>query len=272
MIEIVIPTLGRINNQITLNSLPEAYKNKTTLVVQEHEYDETLQKYGNICSVWKLPPGTKGISWTRKHIANKWNGKRIFVMDDDLKFVQLKNNGEKMVSSPATDDEFEKMMSEVERHMDDGIIHGGLGVNNTPPVLTPYNYNCRVYTNMFFSEDFPSDEIDFGTDYELMPEDFYITLQLLTSGNQNVVFNHFRVNPSATNAKGGCETFRTIENHNRGQEILAQKFPDFVKVTSKIQSSGPWAGLEKKALSIKWKKAFESSVNNEQNSLDEFFN
>lgn len=270
MIEIIIPTLGRVDKQVTLDNLPDKWKSVTTLVVQEHEHDEMKQRYSDICNIWCLPPETFGISWTRKHIAEHWKGKRIFVMDDDLKFVQLTDNGEKMVGAPAEEKDFDHMFSEVERLMDEGIMHGGLGVNNTPPSTNPYNHNSRVYTNMFFSEQFPVDEIDFGTDYELMPEDFFITLQLLTAGHQNVCFNHFRVNPSATNAKGGCETFRTIENHNRGQEILAEKFPEFVTVTTKVQTSGPWAGMEKKALSIKWKKAYESSQKPET-SLESFF-
>ena len=112
---------------------------------------------------------------------------------------------------------------------------------------------------------------DFGEDYVLMPEDFYVTLQLLTNGYQNVIFNHARVNPSATNAKGGCETYRTIENHNRGQEILAEKFPDFVEVYEKEQTTGPWKGMKKKALKIKWKQAYESSKSKGNASLDEFF-
>lgn len=269
MLEIIIPTLGRQDSQITLNNLPEKWQKATTLVVQEHEYDEMVDKYGDVCSVWKLPAETKGISWTRKHIADNWKGKRIFVMDDDLKFVQLQHNGEKMVGANATEENFDFAMSEVERLMDEGIVHGGFGVNNTPPSENPYNYNSRVWTNMFFSDEVP--EVDFGTEYELLPEDFYVTLQLLTKGYENVCFNHFRVNPSATNAKGGCETFRTIENHNRGQEILAEKFPEFVTVTSKTQTSGPWAGKEKKALSVKWKKAYESSQAVVSLSLDGFF-
>jgi len=268
MLEIIIPTLGRCDNQITLNSLPHKWKKNTTLVVQEHEYDYMNKKYGNSCSVWRLPSGTKGIAWTRKHIANNWKNKNIFVMDDDLKFVQLKDVEGKMIGSSPTEEEFDFTMSEVSRHMQEGVVHGGFAVNNTPPVPNPYNYNSRIWTNVFYSADFPVDQIDFGTQYELMPEDFYVNLQLLTKGYKNVIFNHFRVSPSATNAKGGCAEYRTINNHNRGQEILAELFPEVCYSTSKAQTSGPWAGQEKKALSIQWKKAFESS---QISSLESFF-
>jgi hypothetical protein len=265
MIEIIIPTLGRCDNQITLESIPDSYKKQVTLVVQEQEYDYMKEKYGDTCSVWKLPAGTKGIAWTRKHISEHWKGKKVFIMDDDLKFVKLDAD---LKGKPPTDEQFAEMIDQVERFMNDGYVHGSLGTHNTPPSPKPYSFNSRMYTNVFYSHEFDPSEIDWGTDYELMPEDFYVNLQLLTTGFKNVVFNHFRVNPSATNAKGGCETFRTIENHNRGQEILGEKFPQFVEVYEKEQTSGPWAGKKKKALKIKWKKAYESS---KVNALDGFF-
>lgn len=258
-LEIIIPTLGRLHQQKTLLALPAPWRARTTLVVQEHEFSEaSALAVGHGARAWCLPPGTKGIAWTRKHIAEHWRGKRVFVMDDDLKFVQItRGDGGKLVGRAPVERDFTRAFAEVERFMDMGIMHGGFSTHTTPPVDAPHTFNTRIWTNVFYSERFPVDTIDFGTDYELMPEDFYVTLQLLTRGFQNVVFNHFRVAPAATNAKGGCETYRTIENHNRGQEILAEKFPRFVKVTTKVQQSGPWAGLEKKALTIQWKRAYE---------------
>jgi len=263
-IEIIIPTLGRCDNQITLNSIPQKYHNIVTLVVQEHEYEYMKNTY-TTCNVWQLPSGTKGIAVTRKHIGKNWKGKRIFVMDDDLKFIKINSE---LKGVAMTEAEFSNMLIEIENYMDNGYIHGGLSTHNTPPNEKPYSFNTRVYTNVFYSENFDPDSVDWGENYLLMPEDFYLTLQLLTTGFQNVVFNHYRVNPSATNSKGGCETYRTIENHNRGQEILAEKFPDFVEVYEKEQTSGPWKGLAKKALKIKWKQAYESS---QRNTLEEFF-
>lgn len=263
-LEFIIPTLGRCDNQITLSSIPSKYHPQTTLVVQEHEYDYMKQKYPT-ANVWKLPSGTKGIAMTRKHISQQWKGKRVFIMDDDLKFVSINSE---LKGRPMTDVEFDKMVENIERFMDEGYVHGGLSTHNTPPQDKEFSFNTRTYTNVFYSEKFNPDVIDWGEQYVMMPEDFYVTLQLLTTGHQNVVFNWSRVNPSPTNAKGGCETYRTLENHNRGQEILAEKFPDFVEVYQKEQTSGPWKGLQKNALKIKWKQAYESS---QRNSLSEFF-
>jgi hypothetical protein len=266
-LEIIIPTLGRCDNQITLNSIPAKFHHIVTLVVQDHEYQYMQTKYPT-CNVWQLPLGTKGIAKTRKEIAQHWKGKAIYVMDDDLKFVTINSE---LKGKPMSDDEFEKFLINVRKFMDEGYVHGGMSTQTTPPDPKPYSFNTRVWTNVFYSENFNPDEIDFGEEYIMMPEDFYVTLQLLTTGYQNVVFNHCRVSPSATNAKGGCETYRTIENHNIGQDILASKFPKFVTVYEKEQTSGPWKGLKKKALKIRWKQAYLSSKSNEPSSLDEFF-
>ena len=266
-IEIIIPTLGRCDSQITLNNIPQKFHSIVTLVVQEHEYQYMKDKY-TTCNVWQLPPGTKGIAKTRKEIAYHWKGKAIYVMDDDLKFVTI---NEELKGRQMTDNEFEQMLINVRQFMDDGYVHGSMSTHTTPPQENPYSFNTRIWTNVFYSEAFKPEEIDFGEEYLLMPEDFYVTLQLLTNGYQNVIFNHARVNPSATNAKGGCETYRTIENHNRGQEILAEKFPDFVEVYEKEQTTGPWKGMKKKALKVKWKQAYESSKSKGSISLDDFF-
>ena len=265
MINFVIPTLGRCDNQITLSNIPASLRKQVTLVVQEHEYDYMLNKYGNESHVWKLPSGTKGIAWTRKHISDHWKGKRIFVMDDDLKFMKL---NKELKAKEATEEQFHEMVSQVEKFMDDEFVHGSLQTNNTPPSEIPYSYNSRMYTNVFYSDKFDPDMVDWGTDYEMMPEDFHVNLQLLISGYQNVVFNHFRVNTAATSTKGGCETYRTLEVHNRSQEILAEIYPEFVEVYEKEQKTGPWKGLNKKAVKIKWKKAYESSKGT---NLEEFF-
>jgi len=41
MIDIVIPTLNRLDKQITLSNIPDTYRMSTTLVVQPHEAEET---------------------------------------------------------------------------------------------------------------------------------------------------------------------------------------------------------------------------------------
>jgi hypothetical protein len=268
MIEIVIPTLGRVDKQVTLGNIPEKYNEYVTLVVQEHEYEEMKTKYPHV-NVWCLPSGTSGMGITRKLVAEKWEGKRYFCPDDDLKFIRInletsKDQGE------FTEDDFDDMIREIETKMDEGYIHGGLSVHNTPPPDEPFNFCGRIWTNVWYSDKMPIHDVVWYVDPKQTAQDFYVNLQLLTQGHQNVCHNHFRVRTSATNAAGGVGTYRTIEWNNKWQQFLADEFPEFVEVYEKVQASGPWAGMPKKAVKIKWKKAYESSKIDEV-SLDEFF-
>jgi|SRR6056300_547421 len=268
MIDLVIPTLGRIDKQVTLLNIPEKYHNRTTLVVQEQEYDEIVSKYPSV-NVFKLPSGTEGLALTRAIIAKEWRGKRYFCFDDDLKFLRIDTNTMKAQKVFAESD-FDDMIQSVESQMDSGYVHGGLSFHNTPPVPNPYNYCTRMWTNVWYSENLPVDDIEWYVHNKQCAQDFYVNLQLLTSGYPNVVCNHFRVNASATNAKGGVEIYRTIEWHNKWQEFLGEKFPKYVEVYEKVQASGPWKGLPKKAVKIKWKKAYEDSQVSDA-SLESFF-
>ena len=45
--KIVIPTLGRMDNQITYNNLPQKWKNQTIFVVQQQEGDAMQERYPN---------------------------------------------------------------------------------------------------------------------------------------------------------------------------------------------------------------------------------
>ena len=46
--KIYIPTLGRINNQKTLNNLPTKYQKMVTLVVQLQESKQMMDLYGDM--------------------------------------------------------------------------------------------------------------------------------------------------------------------------------------------------------------------------------
>lgn len=268
MIEIIIPTLGRVDKQITLASVPEKYHSFVTLIAQEHEYDELTEKYPT-ANVWCLPSGTEGLALTRAIIAEEWKGKRYFCMDDDLKFLRIDTDTMK-AKKGFDESDFDDMIAEVEGKMDEGYVHGGLSVHNTPPAEQQFNYNSRIWTNVWYSENMDPSGVTWYVHNKQCAQDFYVNLQLLTTGHQNVVHNHFRVNTSATNAPGGVAAYRTIEWNNKWQQFLADEFPDFVEVYEKVQASGPWAGMPKKAVKIKWKKAYESSIKPES-TLEDFF-
>ena len=48
MIHIIIPTFRRLNNQITLNSIPDKFRDRTFLVVQPQEADAAREVHNNL--------------------------------------------------------------------------------------------------------------------------------------------------------------------------------------------------------------------------------
>src|SRR6056300_1117568 len=82
--KIVIPTLGRVNNQVTYNSMPDKWKKEVNFVVQAHEYEAMKSIYGD--QVLALPEKIQKIAPTREWIQEQFRNDRYWVFDDDLEF------------------------------------------------------------------------------------------------------------------------------------------------------------------------------------------
>lgn len=267
--KILIPTLGRMDKQITYKNLPKQYQDKTTFVVQEHEFDEMSSRYPS--QVMRLPSSINKIAATREYIFNQFKDERHVVYDDDLNFVVREPNtgGDTKWKTKAFDEkDFEDMFETLNTWMDEGIRFGGLSTTWVIPSLDawPYSENGRMMTNWFF--DGPNIPRDLEWCRVQAAEDFDINLQLLTRGFKNRISGRYIVSCAETNAPGGCSTWRTVEVHNQAQLELQKLWPDFVKTKEKVVPNGPWKGLTKLQTTIQHKKAYQSS---QQNSLDEFF-
>lgn len=270
MIDLIIPTFKRLDKQITLNSIPESFRKEVTLVVQPQEEKQAREIHTNL---FVLSGDNIGISQTRKEIAEEWGcnrNSRHWVLDDDLEILKSEMIDGKIVKTPVDDITFQECLDTIEETMDAGFYHGGIGSTLVNPIgKWPFTNNSRILGNVFYdgqalSETFK--EIDWILDNA---EDYYVCLQLLTRGVPNRVLYKFISNPGLSNSEGGCSTSRTIENHNIACKKLAEKFPEFVSIKTKVATSGPWKGLERLGVNGKWKKAYESS---QKSSLMEFFN
>ena len=153
--------------------------------------------------------------------------------------------------------------------IDEGYIHVACDVCWNPPTRNvEYKVNSRITNNIFYDGTrLPIEKIDW-TSLDIA-EDYYVNLQLLTMGYENKVSLMYRTNPSATQAKGGCSTFRTLDVHNECMKKLRDKFPNFVELREKItKNSGEWSDKPRLAATISWKKAYQSS---QINTLEQFF-
>ena len=261
MIQLVIPTYKRLDEQITLNSIPKRFRRHVTLVVQPQEEHGALEIHPKI---FVLSDNDIGIAQTRKEIAREWgcNRKvRHWVLDDDLKIlkhIEMKDGG--LEKEPINSRTFVECINEIESTMDKGYTYGGIGTTlNNHVGKYPYNDNFRVVGNVFYDGRILCDmfqEIDWLLDGA---EDYYVNLQLLMKGKMNRVIYKFTTDPGNLNATGGCSTYRDVGFHNRACNKLVEKFPDYVTLKMKVSKTGPWKGSERATLSCRWKDAYKSS-------------
>jgi len=86
---IYIPTVNRVNNQITYNGLPDSLKEKVVFVVQEWERPQ----YTYPAQYLVLPPHITlsnylAIAETRKEIYYAGRNQKYAVLDDDIIFIK----------------------------------------------------------------------------------------------------------------------------------------------------------------------------------------
>jgi len=261
---IYIPTFNRVGSQKTFDSLPDRWKEKTYLVISPNE---THSGYQTI----SCPIQGKGIAPVRKWIAEYGEGKRYAVLDDDIEFVYTRRENEEGPSNkPLTNDQFNDMFNTMNNWIDEGYIHVACDVCWNPPTRNiDYRVNSRITNNIFYDgTKLPIEKIDW-TSLDIA-EDYFVNLQLLTMGFQNKISLKYRTNSSATQTKGGCSSFRTLDMHNECMKKLKEKFPNFVELREKVtKNSGEWSNKPRLAATIFWKKAYKLS---QTNTLEDFMN
>tara|TARA_B100000424_G_scaffold103811_1_gene78190 strand:+ start:3796 stop:4602 length:807 start_codon:yes stop_codon:yes gene_type:complete len=262
---IYIPSYGRPNKQITWNNLSDKWKEKTTIVVDESEYNEYSSLYPSVLS---LPKGMKGIAPIREWIVKQATEEKISMLDDDLNFVYTRREDEDgQTNRKCNDDDMEKMFELMSTWLDEVVFCGLDATWSHPQFGIDYKFCGRVCSNVFYNTKTLPKDLEW-TDLEVS-EDYNIGLQLLTRGLPNYVSTRYRVSPVDNFSEGGCNaTTRTLEVHNDCWIKLQKKFPNFVKVYTKPEEkSGMWKGQERLGGVVQWKKAYESS---KISTLDQF--
>ena len=275
MIEkIYIPTLGRVNNQKTYNNLPDKWKDKTFLVVQDQEYDDHDKKINRV----RLPKEISGefgrISNARAYISKELGDNcRYGVFDDDLDFVytELPSSKKKPSNRPMTETDYDYLFGElIPSWMDEGYSHIGQESTVNIPREKDYQDNFRIAAVIYYDgRSLNTDKVDWSEFYNLDgAEDFDCNLQLLRSGLPNRVSARYRISTGSIQSAGGCSLNRTVETHNEAMRLLEQNHRPFVKLYEKDNKMNSGDIVKKLGAKIRWKDAFNSS---QESSLDSFF-
>ena len=197
---IFIPTLNRVENQITLNNLPEELKKKVTLVVQKWE----RPKYKYDVDYLVLPENltTKEylcLAKTREIIYEAGKNIKYAIIDDDIIF--RRRNGKRFglpsdmdkSQRVCSDSDIIEMFNTFDKWLDEKDVSfcGPSQIQNIPSTVL-YRNNTSISSCVFFNgidfcnilKDLPTKEVKYG-------EDTLFFLSLLSKGYGNRVSQIF---------------------------------------------------------------------------------
>lgn len=256
-----LTTYGRANRQITLKFIPEHWQERLCLVVQKRE--RHLYNYPRLVV---LPDSIRELSVTRQFILEHATSRYVTLLDDDLKFCF--RNGRTPVSLStmhwSRESDLRKMdtlLREQELILKNGWVHAGVSPragNNYE--LGDYSECTRVMRLLSYDRKvLLKNQIRF--DRLRLKSDFDVTLQLLRKGFPNLVSNRFTQEHDASDAAGGCSTYRTERLMLQSAKGLAELHPDFVKLVHK-KTKKSWKKFDGERIDVMiyWKKAYESSI------------
>lgn len=272
MDKIFIPTVNRVNQQITYLCLPDTLKKKVTFVVQSWE----REKYSFDADYLVLPPEVNlddyyCISKTRKLIYKAGQNFKYAVLDDDLNFKRRNSRYWTGVSNmsksktPCSDDDILEMFETFSSWLDDPeVTMCGCGHYENPPVKTAYKSNASLGSALWINgPDFKDILPDLDLTSVKVAEDTYFLLQMLTRGFGNRVSNEYLFKNTSVHKKSIKSDIwdkQSFENTQRDHEYIASKFPDFFKVLYNADGTRVSGGFRDHGKTrVEWSKAYKHS-------------
>jgi hypothetical protein len=269
---IYIPTLGRYDNQITYNHLPQKWKDITTMVIQkkeEHLYDYDCE--------YLVVDNDIGIAKTREIIYRHGGKCRYIMIDDDITFTRrnikyygFESNME-MSKRNFIDSDYDDMISEFEEKHDTGVVVCGCRLSGMPPYPKRYTDTSGGVMNAYsidgeiFSEFIDDIDFSYTKDSTFTVEDILINMEILSRGYQIGRFDEY-LYCTDFGSVGGCSNFREDDFVKKGLEMIMEKFPTYIEILDEEMKNG------QPRAKYAWSKLLKDSPNDKNKaSLEEFF-
>jgi hypothetical protein len=253
VMQIVIPTRGRVDQQLTLQSLPDKWRKRTTIVCPKTEAVRLSRLYDDV-EIVAQPDPTMTIARKREWIMREWlrcGYDKILMLDDDLCFATRISESDRHLRA-IRGEELAAEIQRLEDKLGPEFPHVGFGArygnnNQEGGWKTP----ARMMYSLGYYLPIVVKECELGQ-IETR-EDMDVTLQLLRKGFPNAVW-HTTVNDQRKfNAPGGCTNERTTERSNDDADKLARLHPGYVRVTEKPYR----ASVPRKEVICQWQKALQ---------------
>ena len=277
--KIYIPTVNRVNQQITYDNLPKSLQKRVVMVVQSWERDQ----YDYDCEYLVLPEEFNlsdyhCLAKTRKFIYETAGTDKYCILDDDIKFImrnkkywsdegdQWRMNpktGEPVTKEACKDEDILDMFNLYDKWLDEVSFCGGVMAGSPPPNVE-FKEDRPIFSQLFVNgADLHHRLNEFDLTSVRYDEDCYFLLQLLSKGfkiRESSRYNVFNLSCNGK-VKDTLWANTTKEEVRRCYSIIEKKFPAFYQLKDKhgkIITTNAFRGFVGK--SVQWKKAYKSSL------------
>lgn len=240
--KIIVPTKGRLNDQLTVRNLPRDLKQDTIIVAPSNEAFWHKQNHP-LCTVITQPDDEMGIAekrkWIVENLSFEANGFKIVMLDDDLRFAVRREDDPTLFRKADPNDityAFEQLRAVLSpEYPHAGFSARGSGIGEAAQ-RGGWQEGKRMMYVLGYHVPTVREHAVFGR--LSTHEDMDICLQLLGKGFPNKVNFSFVVDQKFGN-KGGCTKERTIEINNADSLELEALHPGYVKASLKTYKDSP---------------------------------
>ena len=232
--KIYIPTLGRVDNQMTYDNMPEWVQQKTSFVVQPKE-ESAFRKHWPDSNILILPENDLGITNTRKFIVNHAADTKYLMIDDDIVFWKRnvdretgKKNADKS-KLPFTSEDWVSLLEWAESKLNNGYTVAGNRAITLPPKPKDDIEFSRIMQVFFIDgSKLHRDKLQWVLDSS---EDIHFIIQVLQMGGKIVTSDKYLYACEDYHSDGGCKlSGRTSESTLRDMNKLANMYPKLIQM------------------------------------------
>lgn len=256
--QIVIPTKGRTNEQLTVSSLLGSGLIKRTILLCPRKEANKLRDLRTDWTVEAQPDDNWKIHEKRAWILQEWGRRgfdKIIMLDDDLRFAtRISENDWHLREIKGT--ELEREFDRLEERLGQEYPHVGFGARQGNNQLEEVGW--KVPGKMCYALGYylpvVLKECVLGRIH--LREDMELTLQLLLKGYPNAILTETTVDQRGYDNPGGTSSERSVEYSNAEAIRLMELFPAYVSTTERKYK----ASLPRVEVIVQWQKALEDGL------------
>ena len=229
-----IPTLGRVDNQMTYDNMPKSIQSNTYFVIQPKE-ESLFKELWPDSNILVLPDDDYGILNTRKWIVETAGNSKYLMIDDDIVFWKRnvdrktgKKNAEKS-KKLFTSEDWISMLDWAESKLDNGYTVAGSRARGMPPYTKDDMEFGRIMQVFFINgSKLHRDKLEWVLDSS---EDVHFLIQVIEMGGKIVTSDKFLYECEPYHSDGGCKlSGRTSDSSLKDINTLAAMYPKIIEM------------------------------------------